>query len=105
MFLSLGPISSPHLSSKELCLLFQNWLDPSKEIKKQIRSEWPAVAGNMVGEGVGGSSRPQRPRLCCSHFEKCLQTHELLCCMWQILWKVGHFVGDEPETRTREVTV
>lgn len=28
-----------------LSLLFQNWLDPAKEIKKQIRSKFPRMFG------------------------------------------------------------
>lgn len=58
----LGPLL--YLPSNELCFLLQNWLDPSKEIKKQIRSEWPAVVGNAV-EGWAGL-QAVGPQLCCS---------------------------------------
>lgn len=45
-------LSQPHsaysvifLLKDESSILFQNWLDPSKEIKKQIRSEYLLMAG------------------------------------------------------------
>lgn len=59
-------LSQPHsaysvifLLKDESSILFQNWLDPSKEIKKQIRSEYLLMAG--VCGWVG------RAWLLCSH--------------------------------------
>lgn len=78
-----GPVL--HLPFTEPCLLFQNWLDPSKEIKKQIRSEWPVVVANVVGQRVGapGCAGPSCAVPC--SLEKCMQTHEFICSAQQIL--------------------
>lgn len=44
------------LLKDESLILFQNWLDPSKEIKKQIRSEFWLVADVCVDGWAGPTS-------------------------------------------------
>lgn len=49
----LHPAHSHVFLLKDKFILFQNWLDPSKEIKKQIRSECLLVVGvRMGGQGL-----------------------------------------------------
>lgn len=103
MSLSPSPVwPFPHLLSKEPYLLFQNWLDPSKEIKKQIRSEWLITVRDFVGGWVGSPGHRGSSCVAPSYVGKRVQTQEFICAAQHILGKAWHCLINENLRQARE---
>lgn len=103
-WLSLLVVSDPllHLLSKEPYLLFQNWLDPSKEIKKQIRSKWLIVAGDVADGWVRSPGRRGSGCVAPSYPGKWIRTHEFICAAQHTLGKAWHCLRSENLRQAQE---